>query len=69
MTEQRFRAFIKLQTAPALIPYKTLHGSQPNVNSLHPPLSVGGSVLHASTFNHRVVPLEGGEVNQNGSVD
>lgn len=69
MTEKRYKAFIKLQTAPALTPYKTLHGSQPSVNSLHPPLSVGGSVLHASALNHRVVPEEGGEVNQNGSAD
>lgn len=46
MTEKRFRAFIKLQTAPALTPYKTLHGSQPSVNSLYPPLSAGGLPLH-----------------------
>lgn len=44
MTEKRFRAFIKLQTAPALTPHKTLRGSQPGVDLSHPPLSAGGSV-------------------------
>lgn len=50
MREERFRAYIKPQTAPALTSYKTQHESQPNVNPLHPPLIPCGSVLHASEF-------------------
>lgn len=53
-----------LQTAPALTPYKTLHGSQPDVNSLHPDL-----VLYAPALKHSAVAQEGVEVTPNGSVD
>lgn len=59
MREERFRAFIKPQTAPALTSYKSQHGSQPNVNPLHPPLILCGSVLHASELKHSVVAKEG----------
>lgn len=58
MTEERFRAFIKLQTAPAPTPHKTLRGSQPSVDLSHPPLSAGGSVpgLPASPPSYRPHP-------------
>lgn len=69
MREERFRAYIKPQTAPALTPRKTQHGSQPNVNPLHPPLIPCGSVLHASELSHSVVAKEGVGVKENGSVD
>lgn len=69
MREERFRAYIKPQTAPALTSYKTQHGSQPNVNPLHPLLILCGSVLHASELKHSVVAKEGVGVKENGSVD
>lgn len=58
-----------LQTAPALTPYKTLHGSQPDVNTLHPFLGAGGLVLCAPALKHSAVAQEGVEVTPNGSVD
>lgn len=69
MREERFKAYIKPQTAPALTFYKTQHGSQPNVNPLHPLLIPCGSVLHASELKHNVVAKKGVGVKENGSVD